>query len=180
MTAPLAFTHRKMTCVGVMPRRWAAFSTGTSTGPPGKVVIDLKMKLNLISLIKMGKTRTRGFHKPQWRYRVQHGSLKETHVWHNYRDVNLSVHKIDSSFNPYKFASSGEEGIPDWQLAWHERFWVSSEDLQHWNCWRRCSWNNSLVSGMKFDKITIKLTLSTPPVSPVQIPARSSQSRHSR
>ena len=42
MTAPLAFTHRKITWVGVIPRRLAAFSTAASTGPPGKVVIDLK------------------------------------------------------------------------------------------------------------------------------------------
>lgn len=42
MTAPLAFTHNKITWVGVMPRRLAAFSTAASTGPPGKVVIDLE------------------------------------------------------------------------------------------------------------------------------------------
>ena len=42
MTAPLAFTHRKITWVGVIPRRLAAFSTAASTGPPGKVVMDLK------------------------------------------------------------------------------------------------------------------------------------------
>jgi hypothetical protein len=42
MTAPLAFTHRKITWVGVIPWRLAAFSTTMSTGPSGKVVIDLK------------------------------------------------------------------------------------------------------------------------------------------
>ena len=42
MTAPLAFTHNKITWVGVMPRRLAAFSTAASTGPSGKVVIDLE------------------------------------------------------------------------------------------------------------------------------------------
>ena len=42
MTAPLAFTHRKITWVGVIPWRLAAFSTTASTGPPGKVVMDLK------------------------------------------------------------------------------------------------------------------------------------------
>ena len=46
MTAPLAFTQRKITCVGVMPRRLAAFSTGMSTGPLGKVVIELKINFN--------------------------------------------------------------------------------------------------------------------------------------
>jgi hypothetical protein len=55
MTAPLAFTHRKITCVGVMPRRLAAFSNGTSTGPPGKAVIGLKIRMRLMSLIKMAK-----------------------------------------------------------------------------------------------------------------------------
>ena len=53
MTAPLAFTHRKIICVGVTPRRFAAFSTGTSTGPPGKAVIGLKTRMRLMSLIKM-------------------------------------------------------------------------------------------------------------------------------
>jgi hypothetical protein len=48
MTAPLAFTHKKITCVGVMPRRLAAFSTGTSTGPPGKAVIDLKISIEMV------------------------------------------------------------------------------------------------------------------------------------
>ena len=47
MTAPLAFTHRKITCVGVMPRRLAAFSTGTSTGPPGKAVIGLEIRFEI-------------------------------------------------------------------------------------------------------------------------------------
>ena len=41
MTAPLAFTHNKITWEGVIPSRLAAFSTAASTGPPGKVVIDL-------------------------------------------------------------------------------------------------------------------------------------------
>ena len=41
-TAPLAFTHKKITWAGVIPRRWAAFSTSASTGPPGKVVIELR------------------------------------------------------------------------------------------------------------------------------------------
>jgi hypothetical protein len=42
MTAPLAFTHNKIIWEGVIPRRLAAFPTAASTGPPGKVVIDLK------------------------------------------------------------------------------------------------------------------------------------------
>ena len=41
MTAPFAFTHKKITWEGVIPRRLAAFSTSASTGPPGKVVIGL-------------------------------------------------------------------------------------------------------------------------------------------
>lgn len=41
MTAPLALTQRKITCVGVIPSRAAAFSNGLSTGPPGKVVMGL-------------------------------------------------------------------------------------------------------------------------------------------
>ena len=48
MTAPLAFTHNKTnktTWEGDIPRRLAAFSTAASTGPPGKVVIDLKKNL---------------------------------------------------------------------------------------------------------------------------------------
>lgn len=73
---------------------------------------------------------------------------------------------------------SCKEGIPDWQLAWPEQSWVAFEGLQERNCWRRCSWNNSLVT--IFNKITIKWTLSTPLVLPVQIPARSSQSHHSQ
>ena len=52
MTAPLAFTHRKITWVGVIPRRLAAFSTTASTGPPGKVVIDLKKILFSFHIIK--------------------------------------------------------------------------------------------------------------------------------
>ena len=43
MTAPFAFTHNKITWEGVIRRRFAAFSTAASTGPPGKVVIDLKI-----------------------------------------------------------------------------------------------------------------------------------------
>ena len=45
MTALLAFTHNKITWEGDIPRRLAAFSTAASTGPPGKVVIDLKKNL---------------------------------------------------------------------------------------------------------------------------------------
>ena len=56
MTAPLASTHKKITWVGVIPRRLAAFSTGASTGPPGKVVIDLKIVISgSMSVIKQIK-----------------------------------------------------------------------------------------------------------------------------
>ena len=57
MTDPFAFTHNKITWEGVIRRRFAAFSTATSTGPPGKVVIDLKIftfydKLHIIKKMK--------------------------------------------------------------------------------------------------------------------------------
>ena len=64
MTAPLAFTHRKITWVGVIPRRLAAFSTAASTGPPGKVVIDLKDIFYSVSYRETGEIRTQDFHKP--------------------------------------------------------------------------------------------------------------------
>ena len=57
MTAPLAFTHRKITWVGVIPRRLAALSTAASTGPPGKVVMDLKEIL--FSSISINKQNTK-------------------------------------------------------------------------------------------------------------------------
>ena len=65
MTAPLAFTQRKITWVGVMPWRLAAFCTTPSTGPPGKVVIDLKKKHYLVPYHLTDKIRTQDFHKPQ-------------------------------------------------------------------------------------------------------------------
>ena len=53
MIVPLAFTYNKITWVGVVSRRLAAFSTAASMGPPGKVVIDLeKILLGSISLKK--------------------------------------------------------------------------------------------------------------------------------
>ena len=65
MTAPLAFTHKKITWVGVIPRRLAAFSTAASTSPPGKVVIDLKGNFIQFHIILTGKICTQDFHKPQ-------------------------------------------------------------------------------------------------------------------
>ena len=55
MTAPLAFTHNKITWERVIPRRLAAFSTAASTGPPGKVVIDLKKIYTQFHIIKYVK-----------------------------------------------------------------------------------------------------------------------------
>jgi hypothetical protein len=51
----LAFTHRKITWVGVIPRRLAAFPTAASTGPPGKVVIDLNKKFIQFHIVKQVK-----------------------------------------------------------------------------------------------------------------------------
>ena len=45
ITAPFAFTQRKTTCVNEAPMRSAALFNGTSTGPPGNVVIGLHEEL---------------------------------------------------------------------------------------------------------------------------------------
>ena len=149
MTAPLALTHRKITCVGVTPRRWAAFSTGTSTGPPGNFVIDLNIRLRLMLIKIMKYERETSISlsddtvcsmvvQKRWMCGVTIGVqiYLTRHSVHIYERAALAMCPARLKAGkwllakPDRLACCSEERIPDWQLAWYEQFWVAFEGLQ--------------------------------------------------